>query len=316
MKSAKHLFGLFAGGALALVGCSSAEPGSFGAAEDSAGSTQEALTVGDCGKQVTLCVQGAKSVSELGGCTAKFEACSIQAAADLAGQGNLLEQCRDSADACLQGALTVSDIRSCRSVLQSCVADAATTGTAAVKEAVDLAKSAVDEATTVAIGVIDTASVVGTGAIDAVEICSTEALSCIDRAATVGGVKSCRQSFEVCLGAAIDLVDDAVAVLPIPPVGQIASSLEPCQKNAVKCLSGAVTLADISACRDTLKVCVQSVTSVGDAIASEVNQLLPGIIQIPLPGHAVDCTESTVNCLLKKLTPVQCAADTVTCLVP
>lgn len=314
MKSAKYFCGLLAAGLLAVVGCSPAEAGSSTEPEE-AGSAEQSLTLGDCRKQVSVCVQGAQSITELGGCTAKFEACTAQAAVDLTGQGSLLKTCRDSADACLEGALTVSDVRACRTVLNSCIQDVGTLGTAAVDEAVDLAKTAIDDAATIATGLIDTAAVVGTGAIDAVDVCSTEALSCVDHALTVGAVKSCRQSFEMCLGAAIDLVDDAVAVLPVPPVGQIAGALEPCQKNAVKCLTGAVTVTDISACKDTLELCVQGVTSVGDAIASEVNQLLPGIIQVPLPGNAVGCTDATVQCLLKKLTPIQCAADAANCLV-
>ncbi len=313
MNSIKYTLCLLMG--VALVGCASGEPGYGEEAVSDLGASQESVTVGDCRRQVTMCVQRANSLRELGGCTAKFEACSTQAVADAAGQGNLLKECRDSANACLDGAITVTDIRACRSVLKSCVDDVATVGTSAVSDAIDLAKDAIADATSVTIDVIGGVSDVADGALDAVDTCSSEALSCVDRALTVGGVRSCRASFEKCLGSAIDLVDDAIAILPIPPVGQIASSLAPCQKNAIKCLSGAITVTDISACRTTLQSCVQGVTSVADGLVDEINDLLPGIVQIPKPGNAVDCTLTTATCLLKNLTPIKCAAEAANCIV-
>jgi ribosomal protein S20 len=266
--------------------------------------------------QVGTCVKGAKSFLDLGGCTAKFQACTTQAAADLAGQSNLLKNCRASANACLQGALTVSDIKACRTVFESCANDVQSTATDAVKEAIGAAKDAVDKATDVAVGVIQGASTVATGALDALSTCTKQADSCLAAVVSLNGISVCQASFEKCAGSAVALVDEVVKPLPIPTPTEIANTLAPCQSTAQACLKGAVTATDISACKGALQTCVKNVTSVADSTVDDVNKLLPPAIQLPTPTETVDCSTAATECLLKLGNPLDCAAQAAKCLGP
>ena len=99
MNSVKYVVGIVA--AFSLTGCagSGGAPDSEESTPSVTGNSEQAVTLVDCQKQVTACVKGARSFLDLGGCTAKFQGCTTQAAVDLVGQGNLLKNCRASANA-------------------------------------------------------------------------------------------------------------------------------------------------------------------------------------------------------------------------
>ena len=126
----KATYTLFISATLAtLMGCS-ADPGTSEPTDAvETGTSQDAVTLVDCQKQVTACTLAAKSLSDLGRCTAQFQGCTTQAAADLVGQGSLLTNCRSAANKCLEGALTAADITKCRGLFDACATDVATTAT-------------------------------------------------------------------------------------------------------------------------------------------------------------------------------------------
>jgi hypothetical protein len=316
MNALKQMFGVVV--VLSLGGCA-ADAGSSTVPERSetvSATSEQALTIVDCQNQVASCVKSAKSFLDLGGCTASFQACTTQAAADLAGQSNLLKSCRTSANACLQGALTLSDIKACRSVFDACAADVQSTATDAVAEAIKAAKDAIDKATNIAVGVIQDASGVATGALDALATCTKQADSCLAAVVSLNGISTCQASFEKCAGAAVALVDKVVAPLPVPTPTEIANALAPCQTKAQACLKGAVTATDISACQGALQTCVKNVTSVADSTVDDVNKLLPPAIQLPTPTQTVDCSTAATQCLLNLGNPIDCANQAAKCLGP
>ncbi|HVU05873.1 MAG TPA: hypothetical protein VHE30_29190 [Polyangiaceae bacterium] len=312
MKAMHSILGVLA--TLALAGCSANTGGSSPEQTEVGTSSDQAITVFDCQKQVGDCVKAAKSFTDLATCTTKFQACTTQAAADLIGQGNLLKNCRDKANACLTGALTVTDIKACRGVYETCAADVTSTASDAVKGAVDAAQDAIDKAVDVATGVISGATDATSGALDALATCTTQADACLGKVVKTADVTACQTNFEKCAGAAVSLVDKVVAPLPIPTPSVIASTLSSCQDKATTCLATAVTSADISACKGTLTTCVKGVTSLADTTVNDVNALLPPVIQLPTPTKTVDCSTAAADCLLNLGNPLECANQAAACL--
>jgi len=279
------------------------------------GSTEQSITVVDCQRQAGSCAKSAKSFLDLAACTAKFQSCTVQAATDLLGQGNLLKNCRTKADACLEGALTVTDISACRSVYEACASDVTETAGGVLTDAVGIAKDTIDKATDLALGVINAATGATGGALEALSSCEAKANTCLTGVVKVSDVSSCQDVFETCVGGAVSLVDKVAASLPIPSPSEVAADFAACQTQTQACLKGAITETDISACKGTLQTCVKGATTVADSAVDDLNKLLPPIIQVPTPSGTVDCAAAATKCLLTLgANPVTCATQATQCL--
>src|SRR5260221_4424377 len=153
MKAMTQLLGVVA--ALSLGACA---PGAADTSvptqtEPSEGATTEqSITFVDCQAQVTTCVRAAKSFAELGACTTKFQACTTQAATDLASEATQLRDCTTKSNQCLAAALVLADVTVCRTAYDTCTKDAQTTGTSGLLDAIAATRAAIDKATQVAAG--------------------------------------------------------------------------------------------------------------------------------------------------------------------
>lgn len=297
-----------------LTGCS-ADPGTSAPVDSTEiGSSQEAVTLVDCQKQVAACTQAAKSLSDLGHCTAQFQACTTQAATDLVGHGTLLKDCRASANQCLDGALTSLDISKCRGLFDSCAKDVQSTANNALGDAIATAKSTVGTATQAAIGAINTAGGAVNDALDAVNACVKDSNACFTGATIVADVTQCEQAAQACINRAVTLVDNVTDPLPGPNPGELAGGLAQCQDQVTVCLGKALTSADIAACQGALQLCVNNTTGFVDQTLTDLNALLPPLLQFPSPTKPVDCASAAAQCLLAMTNPLDCATQATQCI--
>jgi hypothetical protein len=303
-------------GVIALTGCAaddqSSDEGTVSSEPEVAAATAQEVTLFDCQKGVAACTKNAKSFFDLAGCTVKFQSCTVQSAADLAGQSNLLKNCRSKADACLLGAVTVTDISACRSVYEACAGDVVTATGDVVKEAVDVAKGAIDKTVQIAIDTIGDLGGITSDALDAVAACQAQAGKCLEGVVTVSNVSECQDVLEECTSHAIDLVDTITDPLPGPNPGEIIEGFSDCQASSQLCLTKAVTSLDISKCQNTLATCVGDATDLIDQTIDDVNQILP--IPLPSPTKPIDCTAQATQCLLQLKNPIDCATQAAQCL--
>jgi hypothetical protein len=313
--SMKATYTLFISAALAtLMGCS-ADPGTSDPTDSvEVGTSQDAITLVDCQKQVAACTQAAKSFSDLGHCTAQFQACTTQAATDLIGQGTLLSDCRASANQCLDGALTSADITKCRGLFDACAKDVATTATTALGDVIGTAQTAVQKTTQAAIDIINGAGTAATGALDAVNACVKESNQCFGGATLPINVTGCQQAAEACINQAVTLVSTVTDPLPGPNPGQIANGLMQCQTEINACLDKAISSVDVAACNGALQLCVKNTSGFVDQTVSDINALLPPFFQLPPLTKPVDCASQAAQCLLAMKSPLDCANQAVTCL--
>ncbi|HEX4337657.1 MAG TPA: hypothetical protein VH062_17205 [Polyangiaceae bacterium] len=312
MKSLNTLMTL---AALFTLGACSTEPvGSSSPTAGATGTSQEDLMIQDCQKQLVSCTKAAHSLTEFGKCTADLTSCTTQSALDVVGQGNLLTNCRTKANTCLKGAVSVSDISSCREIFGACTSDLGDAADGVLGTAIKTATDAIGKAGDLATSTINTATGDVGKALDAVGACETSANSCLKGVVKAGDVTSCEKVFDTCTSNAISLVDTIVAPLPIPTPSQVIGSLSSCQDQSTACLKGALTITDVSACRNVLQTCVKDAASVVDSTITGVTSILP----LPLPklpgvGQTVDCTSGLAECLLKLGNPVDCATQATAC---
>jgi hypothetical protein len=311
----KATYTLFISATLAtLMGCS-ADPGTSEPIESiDVGTSQDAVTLVDCQKQVTACTLAAKSLSDLGRCTAQFQGCTTQAATDLIGQGNLLANCRASANKCLEGALTSVDISKCRGLFESCSKDVVSTANTALGDAIATAQSAVQKTTQAAIDIINGAGTAATGALDAVNACVKESNQCFSGSTLPVNVTGCQQAAEACINHALDLATKVTDPLPGPNPTQIATGLAQCQSSINACLDKAITSVDVAACNGALQLCVKNTSGFVDQTVNDINTLLPPFFQLPSLTKPVDCASQAAQCLLAMKSPLDCANQATTCL--
>src|SRR5689334_13298545 len=270
------------------LGACSAEP--TGNTAGAVGQTEEELTLIDCQKQVTSCTQSAKSLSDFAKCTTDLQACTAQAALDLAGQGNLLSTCRSKANTCLKGAVTVSDISACRDIFSACSKDVVDTTGDVLGTAVKTATDAIGQAGKVATDIIGSASGDVSKALDVLGTCETKANSCLKSVVQMSDISTCEKAFDGCVDGAVSLVDTVVDPLPGPTPSQLIDGLNGCQTQSTACLKGAVTVSDVSACRNVLQTCVKNASNIVDGLVSDVTSILPLPLKVPSVGKTVDCT--------------------------
>lgn len=299
----------------ALTGCGTVgETGGDEQGSTAVASTEQAATLADCQKQVATCSLAAKSFSDFAGCTVKFQACATQAAADVVGEGKLLVNCRAQSTACLDGAVTTLDIKACRDVYTSCAKDVQASASGLLKDAVGSAQDAIDKTLTTATGVIQGATGATSSALDALAVCEKDAGTCLTGALTPNGVTSCQKSFEDCVSKAEALVSTVTSPLPGPTATQLLDGLTDCQNVSIACLKNAVTSLDIAACQGSLQSCVTTATKLADQTVTDVNGLLPTILQVPSPTKPLDCSAAASLCLLQLKNPIDCATQAATCL--
>ena len=311
MNSVKRIWAL--GAVAALSGCAAepVEPAPSDVAVQS-GTTSQAVTVLDCQRDVATCTRAAKSFQDFGTCTTTFQSCAAQAARDLAGQSTLLVTCQAKANKCLQGAITVSDISACRGIFQVCTANVSTTANEVLATALKSAKDAITATSDIATGLISGAGGVVGGALDALGICENQASTCLKSAVTVGDLAPCRTAFDKCAGAAVKLVDSTVASLPVPTPTQVVASFAQCQAESTACLTGAVTVADVSACKGVLSTCVKNVSALADTVVTTASTVLP--VKVPTPTQTLACGAALTDCLLKLGNPLDCTTQATACL--
>ena len=311
----KAMHSLFITATLAsLFGCAT-EPASSDPGDSVAtGSSQEAVTLVDCQKQVSACTLAAKSLSDLGHCTAQFEGCTTQAAADLVGHGSLLDNCRAAANKCLDGALTTLDIANCRNVFDSCAADAQSAANTAIGDAIAAAKSTVGKVTQTAIDTINAATGATTGALDAVNECVKDSNACLSGATLLTDVTQCEKAAESCINRAVTLVNNVTDPLPGPNPGQIANALSQCQTGVTSCLDQAVSATGVAACQGALQLCVKNATGIVDQTVNDLNGLIPAPFGLPSPTKPIDCVSAAAQCLLKMSSPLDCATQALACV--
>jgi hypothetical protein len=311
----KATYTLFISATLAtLMGCS-ADPGTSDPVDSiETATSQEAVTLVDCQQQVTACTLAARSLSDLGGCTAKFQACTTQAAADLVGQGNLLTNCRSAANKCLEGALTAADITKCRGLFETCTKDVATTANTALGDIIGTAQTAVQKTTQAALDIINAAGGAATGALDAVNACVKESNQCFSGATLPVNVSGCQQAAEACINHAVTLVSTVTDPLPGPNPGEIATGLLQCQSEINACLDKAISSVDVAACNGALQLCVKNTSGFVDQTVNDINTLLPPFFQLPTLTKPVDCASQAAQCLLAMKSPLDCANQAATCL--
>jgi len=293
------------------LGACSAEPTNDAAG--AVGQTEEELTLIDCQKQVTTCTRSAKSLSDFAKCTTDLQACTAQAALDLAGQGNLLSTCRSKANTCLKGAVTVSDISACRDIFSACSKDIVDTTTDVFGNAIKTATDAIGKAGQVATDIIGSAPGDVSKALDVLGTCETKANACLSAVVKTSDIAPCEQAFDGCVNGAISIVDTIVDPLPGPTPSQLIDGLSGCQTQSTACLKGAVTVSDVSACRSVLQTCVKNASSIVDGLVSGVTSILPLPVKVPSVGQTVDCTGNLAECLLKLQNPVDCATQATSC---
>ncbi|HET9954588.1 MAG TPA: hypothetical protein VFQ61_08790 [Polyangiaceae bacterium] len=155
--------------------------------------------------------------------------------------------------------------------------------------------------------------------------CRNTTKDCLKGAVTVTDIRACREVFTACAGDAIDLVDSGLAEAIdlaehavditvdqatglLGDVGGLTShalnAVDECRAGVTQCLSGVVSVSDISKCQEVFDACVggaMSVAGVG--------------IQIDLPGSSkTGCSVGVSACLGSGKPPAQCAIGAQLCL--
>lgn len=298
MKSMQRVFGL-AAVAAAMMGC-----GAETTQTSEASISKQAVTVVECGTQLAQCTLAARGFRALGACSTAFTDCNAQAAEDLLDVEDLLADCRAESQDCLQGAVSLSDIRSCRSVFDACSGDVLDAADAVVGDAVDTAQDAIDEAAAAAIDIINSASGAAGDALALVNTCRESSTDCLTAADSVSDVLACEEVFEECALDAVDLASELVEELPGPTPAEILAAVDACTAKSDDCLSGAVTVTDISACRAVLTDCVDAAAGIVESTVGE----------LPTPVEVIDCNVGLTQCLLTSLNPVACINEANECL--
>lgn len=300
MKSMQQV--LVAAAVAAMFGC-----GAETAPETSQASVaKQAVTVVDCGSQLAQCTLAARGFRALGACSTAFNDCNIQAAQDLLDTEDLLADCREDSQACLRGAVSLSDIRACRSVFDSCSSDVLDAAGDVVDEAVGTAQDAIDEAAQAAIDIIQDATGAAGDALELVNTCREASTDCLTSADNVSDVLDCQEVFEQCAVDAVDLASELVDELPGPTPAEIVAAVEDCTSESDECLSGALAVSDIRACRTVLTACVDAAAGIVEETVSD--------LPIPTPAEVIDCNLGLTQCLLTSLNPVACINEANECL--
>lgn len=300
-----------------------AEPAGPSAVEEAFGSTEAAITVFDCQRDLNECNSQSRRFFQRARCAVEFQSCTAQSALDLVKQENLLAECRGDATSCLEGALTLSDIQVCRDVYQTCSSEILATAEGVLDDAAALAEEAIDQATEIATAVIERTAGELTEVLDSVSECRGAALSCVEGAVTVTTLESCQDVFDACVGDAVALAEQVAEALPGPTPGEVLAGLDDCRGASQACIEGALSLAEIDACQSVGEVCLNNAVGVvEDAVTETVTDTLDVVdtiveelpVPVPTPSETIDCSAQFSQCLLTTIRPFACAEQARVCL--
>ena len=313
--------GRFAGAGFALGACLAAASCVSGGTSSQdwelfEASLAQTTTVSDCENELATCVQSANGdVGERAACAVHLQSCLADVVADRVGQNDLLGDCRDTADRCLAAAVSATDVRVCKGLYAECRDDV-----------LEEARALVDDAQLTIQSTFDTALAAVTGlsgvtgrTVGALRGCRASANVCLDDALGALDVTSCTDIFDACVGGVVDVIDPILDPLPLPGPRQIFDATADCQASAKDCLAGALDALDIRACRDLIDSCVTDARDLVDVVVDETNDVidavLPGALDVPRPSEVLDCSGQLLSCLGSPTGPLSCAANARDCLL-
>ena len=282
----------------------------------SAVTAAQTTSVTDCETELTRCVKSAQgNLGERARCAVDLQSCLGDVVAGRVGQGDLLADCRDTADSCLSAAVSLTDVRVCKGLYAECSQDVLDEARELVNDAQATIQSTFDAALASVAGL----SGVTSRSVGALRGCRASANTCLDDALTSATVGSCTDTFDACVSGAIDVIDPILAPLPLPGPRQIFDATAECRAGARECLRGAVDALDIRGCRDLVGACVDDARGLVDVVVDEANGIvdavLPGAPDVPGPSEVLDCSGQLLSCLGSSTGPVACAANARDCLL-
>ena len=310
--------GRFAGAGFALGVCLAAVGCADGASSEDFELFEASLaqtTVSDCENELTGCIQSASDVGDRAACAVHLQSCLADVVADRVGQNDLLADCRDTADRCLGAAVSATDVRVCKGLYAECRDDVLEEARLLVDDAQQTIQSTFDTAVAAVSGL----SGVTGRTVGALRGCRASANVCLDDALGALDVTSCTDIFDACVGGVIDVIDPILDPLPLPGPRQVFDATAECRADAKECLAGALDALDIRACRDLIGSCVDDARGLVDVVVDEANEVidvvLPGALDVPRPSEVLDCSGQLLSCLGSFTGPFSCAANARDCLL-
>jgi hypothetical protein len=299
----------------AIAACQGAPEPSPAPPEDEALATAvQDLSAANCRQDLRGCLSNAGGVSGVGQCTLDFEGCFSQAALDTVGQGQLLSQCRVTADDCLSGAIDVSDISACGARLTDCADDVLDETRDVFQFFTPIVSRVLHVSGRTVRGVVEVIDGLPAIALSSVRTCRDEVTDCLDDVASDFDIGACADGLDVCVGGVVDIIDPALDALPGPSPSGILTGTAACRADAKDCLVGALSLNDIRSCGDVLGTCVDDVTAILDDTVDDVNDIVdPLPVAVPKPSNVVDCTLKLTQCLAGLNNPFDCAEQAQIC---
>jgi hypothetical protein len=299
--------------AAAIAACQGApEPEPAPRADDPLASGEQSLSASDCRRDLSSCLSNPGGVSDLGQCTLDFEDCFSQVALDTVGQGQLLADCRATADGCLDAALNAGDVSTCGDVLVECADDIPSGARGVFAIVRPLVSRVVATGSRTLRGLVDVADALPAAALAGVKTCRDEVVTCLDAAVTDLDVGICADSLDGCVDGVVDIIDPVLDPLPGPNGSGIVAATGACRADARDCLAGAVSLNDISACSDVLGTCIDGIEVIVDDTVDDVNDIIDPLA-VPKPGQVIDCTLELTKCLADLQNPFDCAEQARIC---
>lgn len=227
---------------------------------------------------------------------------------------SLLAECRSTADDCVDSALDLNDVSACGAVLAECVEDVSTDVRGAFPIARPLLSRLLVRSVRAVRGFGDVAEALPAIALSGVRTCRDEVVSCLDGAADLD-VGVCADSLDACVGGVVDIIDPIVAPLPGPSGSGIVAATDACRSDARDCLAGALSVGDITSCKEMLGACADGVDAIVGETLEEVNEITDPLA-VPNPGEVVDCTFDLAECLADFQNPFDCAEQARACALP
>jgi len=304
----------------ALAACQAGpEPSSYPMPPEREGeplaSSEQGLSVADCRQDLSGCLSATGGVTGSDQCTLDFESCFSQATQGNVGQGQLVAECRATADDCLDAALNPTDIGACGDGLVECADDVRSDPRGFFPLVRPLVSRVLVTGVRTLRGLVDVSAALPAAALSGVKICRDEVVTCLDGAVSDLDIGTCADSLDVCVDGVVDVIDPIVDPLPGPSGSGIVAATDACRGDARDCLAGAVSLGDISACSDLLGACVDGIDAIVGETVDDVNDIIDPLA-VPQPEELVDCTLDLVECLADLQNPFDCAEQARLCALP
>jgi hypothetical protein len=161
-------------------------------------------------------------------------------------------------------------------------------------------------------GLVDIADALPAAGLAGVRTCRDEVGTCLDAAATDQDIGICADSLDGCIDGVVQIIDPVLDPLPGPNGSGIVAATDACRADARDCLTGALTLTDVSACSAGLGACIDGVEVIVNEAVDDVNEIVDPLA-VPKPGEAIDCTLQLAQCLADFNNPFDCADQARIC---